>query len=207
MHYSYYTFISLCRFYSVLFYSSHCSTCFSFPASCLQQINPSPADSPPPRGGVSEVKRRPAGLNRCPARALPLDRSVHLAADQKLTASASPSFFSSLFSFFLHLPACERLLRRLQSIPRGSSLSWLVGSSEKHAHRKYKYTPAPPCVTRQTVVRAVRLWEGGGLRMKKGSQTERRVAEWESGCFKFSFNTENEFNTQTSVKTSFFQPS
>lgn len=105
--------------------------CSSLPGPRLEQMNPSPADSP---GSVSKVKRRPAALNRCTARAFPPDRSAHLAADQKLMAKAS-LLLSPHPSFFLHLPACERLLRYLQSIPRGPlCLGWLAAVTNTHTH-------------------------------------------------------------------------
>lgn len=135
--------------------------CSSHPGPCLQQINPSSSDSPPPQGGVSKVKRRPAGLNRCTARAFPPGRSVHLAADQKMMAKASrlPSFHPS---FFLSPSTCVRASSPVPPVdPSWASLSWLVGSSDKHTRRKYKCTPVPPCVTRQMVLRAGGLWGGG----------------------------------------------
>lgn len=125
--------------------------CSSLPGPCLQQMNPSSADSAPPRGGVSKVKRRPAALNRCAARAFPPDRSAHLAADQKRMAKASllPSFHPP---FVVSPSTCVRASSSVPHVdPSWASLSWLVGSSDKRAHRKYKCTLVPPCVTRQTV--------------------------------------------------------
>ena len=70
------------------------------------------------------------------------------------TASLLPSFRPSLF---LSPSTCMRASSPVPPVdPSWASLSWLVGSSDKHTHRKYKCAPVPPCVTRQTVLRAGR---------------------------------------------------
>lgn len=135
--------------------------CSSLPGPCRRRMNPSSADSPAPRGGRVQGEAAASWLEQVYSPRVPTGPLSALGCRPETDGEKLPPSSLSFHSSFFRSPStCARLLRCLQSIPRGPlCLGWLAAATN-HTQETQMHAGAAMCD--QTNAEGVGAGEGWG---------------------------------------------